>query len=135
VSAAAGRLKGAPFAMQMAIRIAFVAQLLVGVLLWTGNFDQLKPFHIALGVVIILGLLVFIVVGVRARVQAGLLAAATILCVVVPLLGLTQEGLLASGPHWIIQVVHLVLGFAVIGSAEAIAGRLVASPRLATSKP
>jgi hypothetical protein len=135
VNAAAGRLTGAPFAVQMAIRIAFVFQLIMGVLLWTGNFDQVRSFHIALGVVIILGLLVFVVLGARARVRAGLLAAAAVLCVVVPLLGLTQEALVSSGPHWIIQVVHVVLGFAAVGSAEAIAARLVATPGRVTANP
>src|SRR4029077_3179476 len=88
----------------------FIAQLLLGVLLWTGRFDQVKPFHIALGVVIILGLLFFTILGARAGVPPGVLAGAAVLIVVVPLLGLTQESLVTNGPHWIVQIVHLVRG-------------------------
>ena len=40
------------------------------------------------------------------------------------LLGITQDSLLPGGAHWVIQVLHLLLGVAAVGSGEMIGGRL-----------
>jgi hypothetical protein len=40
------------------------------------------------------------------------------------ILGLIQDSLVPGGAHWVIQVLHLLLGLAAIGSGEMIGGRL-----------
>jgi hypothetical protein len=45
---------------------------------------------------------------------------------------MTQAGLLPGSSHWVIQVVHLLIGMAAVGSGEAIGGRLRRSRLAAT---
>jgi hypothetical protein len=53
---------------------------------------------------------------------------------VVPILGLSQDGLLPGPAHWVIQVLHLLVGLAAIGLAEALSVRLVAPARSVQSR-
>jgi hypothetical protein len=53
---------------------------------------------------------------------------------VVLVLGMTQTSLLPGSSHWVIQVLHLLIGMAAVGSGEAIGGRL-RRMRLAAATP
>ena len=44
--------------------------------------------------------------------------------VIVPLLGLNQTSLLVGPNHWVIQVLHLVVGLGAIALAETLARRI-----------
>jgi hypothetical protein len=48
---------------------------------------------------------------------------------IVPIVGLTQTNLLTGSLHWVIQVIHLLLGLGLLGLAETLATR--AKARLA----
>ncbi len=61
-----------------------------------------------------------------AGVHPGRVALAAVWGLIVPALGVTQSGLLAGDFHWVIQVVHLLVGVAAIGQAEALAVRIKA---------
>ncbi|HSK36134.1 MAG TPA: hypothetical protein VLA80_05315, partial [Actinomycetota bacterium] len=56
-------------------------------------------------------------------------AGAVVLGLVVPIVGLTQRELLPGSAHWLIQVLHLLLGLGLLGLAENLATR--AKARLA----
>jgi hypothetical protein len=43
---------------------------------------------------------------------------------IAPILGLTQANLLDNNWHWVIQVAHLLVGLATIGTGEGIAQRM-----------
>jgi hypothetical protein len=58
-----------------------------------------------------------------------LVAAAAVWGLIVPIVGLTQTDLLTGSLHWLIQVIHLLLGLGLIGLAEQLATR--AKARLA----
>ena len=69
-----------------------------------------------------------------ARVQPGLVIATLVWAVVVVALGLTQERLLPGPAHWVIQVIHLLVGMAAIGLSEALGRRIqgrLSNPALA----
>ncbi len=59
-----------------------------------------------------------------AGVSARLVALAIVWGFVVPLLGITQTQLLSGDYHWVIQVLHLLVGLGAIGLAERLAGRM-----------
>jgi hypothetical protein len=42
----------------------------------------------------------------------------------VPILGVTQSGLLPGDYHWVIQALHLAVGLGAIGLAEELARRI-----------
>jgi hypothetical protein len=53
-----------------------------------------------------------------------LVAAAVAWGLIAPILGLTQANLLDNNWHWVIQVVHLLVGLAAIGTGEGLAQRM-----------
>ena len=57
----------------------------------------------------------------RAGVPRGQVWLATIWGLIAPLLGLAQVGLLPGPNHWIIQVIHLLVGLGAIAQAEGLA--------------
>ena len=116
--------------IQMAIRVLWVVQLVLGIIFWTGNALGLVDLHQLIGLLLVVGLWTQAVLAARAGVPAGLVAAAAVWGLLVPIVGLSQTNLLTGGAHWVIQVIHLLLGIGLIGLAENLATR--AKARLAT---
>jgi hypothetical protein len=116
--------------IQMGIRALWVVQLLLGILFWTGNALGLVDLHQLIGILLVLALWTQAALAHRAGVPGGLVAGAAVYGLVVPIVGLTQRELLPGSAHWVIQVIHLLLGIGLIGLAENLAIR--AKARLAT---
>jgi hypothetical protein len=115
--------------LQMFIRVAGVIQLLLGLAFWTGNALGLVDLHQLLGMLLVLALWTLAALAHRAGVPAGLVAGAVVWGLITPIVGLTQRDLLPGSAHWIIQVIHLLLGIGLLGLAENLATR--AKARLA----
>jgi hypothetical protein len=105
----------------MLVRICGLIQIVLGLLFWTGNQLALVPVHILSGLVLVLALWTLAFVAARSGVQPGFVAFAFVWGLVVPVLGLTQAQLLVGGAHWVIQVLHLLVGVAAIGQGEGLA--------------
>jgi len=106
------------------LRISVLLALILGIVFWTGNGDSLRAVHIVLGILVVLTLWILGFAQAPAKGgNWGLAVGAFILGLILPIFGLGQEGLLPGSAHWIIQVIHLLLGLAAIGLGEMIAGR------------
>jgi uncharacterized membrane protein len=116
-------------AIQMGIRAVGVTQLVLGLAFWTGNLLGLVDLHQLLGILLVLGLWTQAALAHRAGVPAGLVVAAAVLGLVVPVVGLTQRELLPGSAHVVVEVVHLLLGLGLLALAENLAVR--AKARLA----
>ena len=116
-------------ALQMGIRVVGVVQLLLGLAFWTGNALGLVDLHQLLGILLVLGLWAQAALAHRAGVPGGLVAGAAVLGLIVPIVGLTQRELFPGSAHWVIEVVHLLLGIGLLALAENLAIR--AKARLA----
>jgi hypothetical protein len=116
--------------IQMGIRVFGVIQLVLGILFWTGNALGLVDLHQLIGILLVLALWTQAALAHRAGVPGGLVAGAAVYGLIVPIVGLTQRELLPGSAHWVIQVIHLLLGIGLIGLAENLATR--AKARLAT---
>ncbi|HEV2892513.1 MAG TPA: hypothetical protein VG411_02070 [Actinomycetota bacterium] len=116
-------------AIQMGVRVVGVVQLVLGLVFWTGNALGLVDLHQLLGILLVLALWTLAGMAARAGVPAGMVAGAVVLGLVVPVVGLTQRELLAGSAHWLVQVLHLLLGLGLLGLAENLAAR--AKARLA----
>jgi hypothetical protein len=116
-------------ALQMAIRVVGVVQIILGLAFWTGNLLGLVDLHQLLGILLVLGVWTQAALAARAGVPAGMVAGAVVLGLIVPIVGLTQRELLPGSAHWVIQVVHLLLGLGLLGMADSLAVR--AKARLA----
>jgi hypothetical protein len=108
----------------MLVRITGVLLLILGLLIWTEGASGLIPIHMLLGLVMVLSMWVLAAVSTRAGVPTGLAAGVAVLGLVVLVLGMTQASLLPGSSHWVIQIVHLLIGMAAVGSGEVIGGRL-----------
>ena len=106
------------------LRVGVLLAIILGILLWTGNFDTLKPIHMLVGIIVVLSLWV---IGLVQGFQKGgsfVLAVATfVVGLVLVIVGLYQDQWVLGSFHWIIQVIHLLLGLSTIGLGETIAGR------------
>ena len=116
-------------ALQMGIRVVGVVQLALGLAFWTGNLLGLVDLHQLLGILLVLAVWTLAALAARAGVPGGLVTGAVVLGLVVPIVGLTQRELLPGSAHWLIQVLHLLLGIGLLGLAENLATR--AKARLA----
>jgi hypothetical protein len=47
---------------------------------------------------------------------------------IVPLLGLTQGQLLPGDYHWVVKVVHLLVGMGAMGQGDVLAARIKQAP-------
>jgi uncharacterized membrane protein YuzA (DUF378 family) len=61
-------------------------------------------------------------------VRPPLVALAAVWGLVVLVLGLNQTRLLVGSAHWLIEVLHLLVGIAAVGMAEGLAARIKERP-------
>jgi energy-coupling factor transporter transmembrane protein EcfT len=108
----------------MIVRADGAVLLILGILLWTGKFDAIQPFHIALGIILVLSLFWLAAINYQNKGSVALSVLAFLDGVALYFVGVLQQGWLTNGPHWLIQVLHLLLGVFAIGLGEMIATRL-----------
>ena len=106
------------------VRISGLIMLILGLIIWTGNADFLVPVHILIGAVLVIALWTLCYAAVRSGVLKGLVITVVILGLVLPAWGLAQQQILTDANHWIIQVLHLLLGVAAVGMGEMLAARM-----------
>jgi hypothetical protein len=109
---------------QWVVRVAGILALLLGLLFWTGDAQSLVPVHMLLGVLTVLALWLVAAAGSQMGAPIGMVIGAVVLGLLVLGLGFSQQSMLPGSGHWVIQVVHLVLGMAAIASGEMISGRV-----------
>jgi hypothetical protein len=109
---------------QWVLRICGLITLILGVTLWTGSADALIPVHMILGILTVLSLWVLAVSTATAKGgNWGLAGGAIVLGLIVMALGLRQQLILVGAAHWVIQVIHLLLGVSAVGMGEVLGGR------------
>jgi hypothetical protein len=117
-------VKTAAAVAHMTIRGTGALLILLGVTFWTGNALQLIPVHIFLGIVLVLSLWMLAAIAGASGVQMRWVILAVAWGLILPVLGLTQDRLLAGGWHWTIQVLHLLIGLGAMGQGEGLAMRM-----------
>ena len=115
--------------IQMFVRVAGVVQLLLGLAFWTGNLLSLVDLHMLNGILLVLALWTQAALAQRAGVPGRLVTGAFVWGLIVVALGLTQTALLTGSLHWVIEVIHLLLGIGLLDLADTLATR--AKARLA----
>lgn len=108
----------------MFIRVAGVIMIVLGLLFWTDNAQFLVPLHMTIGLLLVLALWTLAIIAAISRVNPGLIALVAVWSLIMPALGLTQERILPGGAHWLIQVVHLLVGIGAIALGEQLARRI-----------
>jgi len=117
-------MKTATTVLEILTRVLGTLLIALGLLFWTDNARTLVPLHMLLGITLVLALWALAALAAVARVSLGLVALALAWGLIVPILGLTQTRLLPGGAHWLIQVLHLLVGIGAIGLAQALASQI-----------
>ena len=109
---------------QWLVRLTGLIQIVLGLLFWTGNQLTLVPVHMLVGLILVLALWTLAFIAARSGVQPGLVVVVFLWGLLVLILGVTQDRILTGSAHWLIQVLHLLVGLAAIGQAEGLAVRI-----------
>jgi hypothetical protein len=109
---------------QWVVRVAGVLALLLGLLFWTGDALALIPIHMLLGTLTVLGLWLLAATASQLGAPMGMVIGAGILGLLVLGLGFSQQSLIPGNGHWVVQVVHLVLGMGAVALGEMLGGRV-----------
>jgi hypothetical protein len=106
------------------LRVFGTLALLLGLLFWAGIGLTFIALHMVLGLLVVL-LLWIVGIGQAFSKQGSwpLAIGALVLGALVITLGLRQSALLVGPLHWVIQVIHLLLGALAIGVGQISAGR------------
>ena len=118
-------MRSATTAVQMVIRVTGLIQIILGLLFWTGTARNLVDLHMWIGFVLVIALWIMAGLAARAGVNPGLVALAVVWGLVVPVLGMTQVGLLPGDWHWVIQVAHLLVGLVAMGLGDWLGGLIL----------
>jgi hypothetical protein len=117
-------MKTATTVFRILIRLTGLIAIVLGLLFWTGNALTLISIHMLAGIVLVLSLWALAGMAAWAGVNRGLAALAIVWGLIVPILGLTQTQLLPNSAHWVIRVVHLLVGMGAMGIGERLAAQL-----------
>lgn len=117
-------MRGAVTAVQMLIRLAWVALIVLGLAFWTGRALRFVPVHMLVGVVFVLLLWALAGLAAGARVRSRSTPLIVLWAALVLMLGLTQTRLMVGGAHWVIQVLHLLAGIVALLLAERLAAKV-----------
>src|SRR5262245_19007348 len=109
--------------IQVLIRLLGLILIVLGLLFWTGNALTLIPVHMLLGMTLVLLLWTQAVLAARAGAGVSLVALGLVWGLLVVALGMMQNRLLPGEFHWVIKVLHLLVGIAAIGLADRLASR------------
>lgn len=119
-------------ALQWLVRLAGVTQLVLGLLFWTGNQMQLIPVRMQVGLTLVVSLWALAILGWAAGVSRVRAVLALLWGLITIALGFAQSGLLPGDLHFLVQVMHLLVGVAAIGQAEVLARGIKARTPSAT---
>lgn len=104
------------------IRLAGTVALVLGLLIWTLQLDVVS-IHMLFGLLVALSLLVISLLSAFTRELrlAGILG--IVYAFILPLLGINQETLLVGSLHWLIEVLHLLVGIGALAFAGVLSMR------------
>ena len=109
------------------VRVAGTLQLVLGALFWTGHAYTFVPLHIISGILIVLTLWTVAVLALVARTRRGLALFGLLWGLALPAFGMRQATMLIGPTHWIVRVIHLVMGLVAMGVAATLGQTILAA--------
>ena len=108
----------------MLIRLLGLIMIALGLLFWTGNALNFIGLHMLIGIVLVLLLWALAIMAARSGVSLGVVALGIAWGLIVVALGMTQTRLLPGDAHWVIKLLHLLVGIGALGIAERLAASI-----------
>jgi hypothetical protein len=113
----------------LVVRIGGSLALLLGLLRIFSIGPDLIQLHMTLGILVVLALWILATIYARTpNANLGMAIGASVIGLLLLIVGVTQQGLLPNGFHWVIQVIHVLLGLTVIGMGEMLSGAIRRAP-------
>ena len=112
-----------------------ITLVVLGILFWTGHAMSLVPFHMIVGGLFVVCLWVLAVLGLLTPGSRVFALIVLIWSLIVPALGVMQLRLLPGPDHWVIQVVHLLVGLIAMGLGHGVARRIGRRPAQTAAVP
>lgn len=110
--------------VQAVIGLAGLALIILGFGFWAGKGLNLVPLHEKLGILVVILLWAVALAGFAYDVSKALIATTIVWGFVVVAFGFAQTGMMVGDLHWIIRVLHLIVGLAALVLAARIAKRI-----------
>ena len=111
------------------VRVAGVVQILLGLSIWIGPGMRYISLHIQAGFLIVVGLWILAFLALIVRGRPALAVFALVWGLALPAFGMAQAAILVGPLHWIIRVIHLLMGLIALGTADALAKHILATRR------
>jgi hypothetical protein len=111
------------YVTNLLIRLTGAIQIVLGLLIWVGLADTLITVHILSGVLLVVSLWVLAFACLQIGMDGPFAGVAIVWGLIILVLGLTQNQILPGSSHWVIQVLHLLVGLGAIGLGEGLAAR------------
>jgi hypothetical protein len=111
--------------LRMLMRLLWLVGLALGLYLWTGHGYSVLRAHIALGFCITLLLLMIAISAAIAGVSVRRTLLALIWAALLPVVGFAQLRWMIGPGHWLVQVMHLLIGLMAIASAETMGAQAI----------
>lgn len=121
-------MKSIVLVARLLLSVFGITLVVLGILFWTGHALAWVPVHMLIGLLFVICLWVLAALG-FATPNARIFALIVLVwSLIVPALGATQLRLLPGADHWVIQVIHLLVGLIALGLGHALARRIGRRP-------
>jgi len=119
---------------QIALRGSGVLVLLIGLALWSGRGYSFRQTHMMLGAVVVVSLWTLAGLAAKAAPPARVIMA-VLWGFIVLALGMTQTQILPGSAHWVVRVIHLLVGVGAMAQGERLARVILATGGVAPAAP
>jgi hypothetical protein len=120
---------------KMVVRFVGGLLLILGLAFWITQNANLVLFHLLLGILFVLAVITLAILAALSKGPKSSVILVLGLGLVQPFLGLSQASILPGSLHWIVHVVHLLVGIASIGLAEVLVRQVNARQPVKRRKP
>jgi hypothetical protein len=109
---------------RLLVRLSGIILIILGIIFWTGHALSLIPVHMVVGLILAISLWALAYLGARSGVGAGLVTLVALWTLVMLVFGAVQMRLMPGSAHWVIQVLHLLIGIGAIGLGDQLGTRI-----------
>ncbi|HEY7893653.1 MAG TPA: hypothetical protein VIC24_02005 [Gemmatimonadaceae bacterium] len=106
------------------VRLSGLILIILGIIFWTGHALGLIPVHMVVGLILAISLWALAYLGARSGVGAGMVTLVAVWALVMLVFGAVQVRIMPGSAHWVIQVLHLLIGMGAIGLGDRLGSRM-----------
>ena len=110
--------------LRILVRLCGLILIILGIIFWTGHARGLILVHMVVGLLLAVCLWVLAFFGARSSIGGSFPALVAVWALLMVFFGAVQAGLMPGRAHWVIQVLHLLVGIAALGMGDRLGVRL-----------